>query len=286
MLNALSIDIEDYFHVTAFEKYVKREDWDKYDGRIRGNTLKILDILDSFSVKATFFVLGWVAEKDPLLIKEIQRRGHEIACHGYDHRLIYHMSPQEFREDIKKSKKILEEICLQKVIGYRAPSYSIIKKSYWALDILVEEGFIYDSSIFPILHDTYGIPQANRFPHEIITTRGTLKEFPISTAKVGLGYFKCNIPIAGGGYLRFLPLGFIKKAINNINAIEKQPVVMYFHPWEIDPKQPKIKAGLKAAFRHYYNLAKAEDKIKSILSSFKFDTLKKILRIDDLKQCP
>lgn len=278
MINALTIDVEDYFHVTAFEKYVKYEDWDIYPSRVKTNTLKILNMLEEFSVKATFFILGWVAEKHPSIIKEIQRSGHEIACHGYNHELIYNITPESFRQDIKKAKMLLEDICGEKVNCYRAPSYSITEESLWALDILIEEGFTHDSSIFPVHHDIYGIPNARRFPHEIKRPSGVIKEFPISTLEFRISNFRFRIPISGGGYLRLFPVWLIKRAINYVNEHEKQPVILYFHPWEIDPEQPRINAGIKSRFRHYINLDKTAGKAKHLLSSFKFAPISQVLK--------
>lgn len=198
MINALTIDVEDYFHVTAFEKQIRPDTWDRHPLRVEDNTLRILDMLDEFAMKATFFVLGWVAERLPGLVREIQRRGHEIACHGYGHQLVYRLTPQEFRADISRAKKLLEDICGERVCGYRAPSYSITAKSLWALDTLLEEGFSYDSSIFPISHDIYGIPGGKRFPHQISTHAGNIQEFPISTFPSTLlaGITGCPLPVA------------------------------------------------------------------------------------------
>jgi polysaccharide deacetylase family protein (PEP-CTERM system associated) len=266
MINALTIDVEDYFHVTAFERYVDRADWDVFPSRVVDNTLRILDMADEYGVKATFFVLGWVAERSPGLVKRIQAAGHEIACHGYAHGLIYRIGPKEFRNDVRLSKAILEDACGKKVEGYRAPSYSITAASRWALDILVEEGFRYDSSIFPIRHDIYGIPGAERFPHVIKTASGDIKEFPISTLEIG----SVRLPVAGGGYLRLLPASLIKYAIKKINTSEGKPALIYFHPWEIDPGQPRIKAGLKSSFRHYTNLDKMAGKVRFLLEGIKF----------------
>ena len=209
MLNAVSIDVEDYFHVSAFERYIRREDWDNYSLRVEGNTKKILDLLDKFSVKATFFILGWVAERRPLVVKEIHERGHEIACHGYGHQLIYRIGHVNFRQDVKKAKSLIEDICGVAVTGFRAPSYSITKKSLWALDILIEEGFTYDSSIFPIMHDIYGMVDACRFPSQIRRPPGVIMEFPLSTLQINMAQIKYNLPIAGGGYLRLLHVWFI-----------------------------------------------------------------------------
>lgn len=277
MINALTIDVEDYFHVTAFERQINPDEWDTYPLRVEGNTQRILDMLDEFALRATFFVLGWVAERLPGLVREIHRRGHEIACHGYGHQLIYRLSPQEFRMDISKAKTILEDICGERVYGYRAPSYSITAESLWALDILAEEGFSYDSSIFPIIHDIYGIPGGKRFPHEITTLAGKIQEFPISTFPLKVGDWQSRLPIAGGGYLRLFPAALVARAIQSINTRENQPVIVYFHPWEIDPHQPRIRAGLKSTFRHYLNLERMELKIRHLLNNFCFSSARECL---------
>ncbi|GFE60828.1 XrtA system polysaccharide deacetylase [Geobacter sp. AOG2] len=277
MLNALTIDVEDYFQVNAFARQIRYEDWDHYPLRVERNTSVILDMLDEFGVKATFFILGWVAERAPDIVKEIHRRGHEIACHGYGHQLVYAIGPDKFREDIAKSRSILENISGERVIGYRAPSYSITRKSMWALEILVEEGFEYDSSIFPIIHDTYGIPDASRFPGVIRCASGVLREFPLSTLSLKLFGKDIRLPVAGGGYLRLFPARMIDWAINTINRQEKQPTVLYFHPWEIDPHQPRIKTGLKSRFRHYVNLEKTEGKLRALVSRNNFGTMREVL---------
>ncbi|OHC01936.1 MAG: polysaccharide deacetylase [Planctomycetes bacterium RIFCSPLOWO2_12_FULL_40_19] len=282
MLNALTIDIEDYFQVSAFEKYVKHEDWCTYPSRVEANTLKVLDMLEEFSVNATFFILGWVAEKHPSIVKEVQKRGHEIASHGYNHKLVYNMSPEDFRKDIKMAKMLLEDICGKKVCCYRAPSYSITNESLWALDILIEEGFECDSSIFPVYHDIYGIPNAGRFPHDINSYHGVIREFPVSTVQINiLKNLKYRVPISGGGYLRLFPVWLIKKAIKHINESEGQPAILYFHPWEIDPEQPRIRAGIRSRFRHYINLDSTMEKVKYLLSSFKFAPISQVLKINE-----
>lgn len=277
MLNAVSIDVEDYFHVTAFERYIPAADWNVYPARVVNNTLRILELLDEFAVKATFFVLGWVANQYPGLVREINRRGHEIACHGFAHRRIYTLSPLEFRNDVRKSKDVIENICGKRILGYRAPSYSIVKQSLWALDILIEEGFAYDSSIFPIVHDIYGMPGAKRFPHVIERPSGTIQEFPLSTLTVKIANRTITIPVAGGGYLRLFPVGLIERALSHINSCERQPVVLYVHPWEIDPGQPRIKAGIKSRFRHYINLDKTENKLRYLLARMRFAPLRDVL---------
>lgn len=277
MLNALTIDVEDYFQVNAFAPYVRQDQWDSFPLRVDANTRSILDLLDTYAIKATFFILGWVAERLPALVKEIHLRGHEIACHGYGHELIFKIGPDRFRADIKRAKAVLEDQCGIPVHGYRAPSYSITKQSLWALDILVEEGFSYDSSIFPVVHDTYGIPDAERFPHKIQTSAGALLEFPLTTLPFRIGWKQMRLPIAGGGYLRLLPVKIIQHGIAAINEREGQPAVLYFHPWEIDPDQPRIKAGFRSRFRHYLNLHKTEGKISCLFEHVAFSPMKTVL---------
>lgn len=277
MLNALTIDVEDYFQVNAFASQVHPDQWDSYPLRVVKNTQRILDLLDQYTITATFFILGWVAERVPELTKEIHRRGHEIACHGHGHQLIYKIGPDKFRQDIHRSKALLEDLCGEKVHGYRAPSYSITGKSLWALDILVEEGFSYDSSIFPVVHDTYGIPDAERFPHMLQTKAGLLREFPLTTLPLQIGWKKLRLPIAGGGYLRLLPAETIRKGISAVNVTEQQPAVVYFHPWEIDPQQPRIKAGIKSTFRHYLNLHRTEGKLVHLFERLKFGPMCQVL---------
>lgn len=276
-LNAMTIDVEDYFMVSAFSKVVRFEEWGKYESRIERSTSGVLDIFDEYDVKATFFVLGWVAERNPALVRQIHSRGHEVGSHGYSHRLAYEMSPGEFRKDARKSKQLIEDIIGRPVKGYRAASYSVTKKSLWALDVLIEEGFEYDSSIFPVVHDIYGIPGASRFPHIITRPSGVITEFPISTVEIKALGLKASLPIAGGGYLRLLPAWLIKKCIDHVNAKEKQPAVIYLHPWEIDPGQPRINAGLKSRFRHYVNLDRTASKLRYLLSSTSFRPMEDVL---------
>lgn len=275
--NCLTIDVEDYFQVNAFVGHVRHEQWESFPLRVEQNTLKILDLLDRYHIKATFFVLGWVAEHVPSLARAIHQRGHEIACHGYSHELVYSIGPERFRNDIRRSKMLLEDQIGEQIKGYRAPSYSITNYSIWALEILVEEGFRYDSSIFPILHDTYGIPDAQRFPHTIDTAAGPLTEFPLTTLSLNLGWKKLHLPIAGGGYLRLLPAGLIRWGIASINNREQHPAVLYFHPWEIDPDQPRIKARLKSRFRHYLNLSRTESKLVYLFENLKFEPMRETL---------
>ncbi|KAF5029109.1 hypothetical protein DSECCO2_652020 [anaerobic digester metagenome] len=277
MRNALTIDVEDYFQVTAFSGVVQRDDWPIYPSRVEGNTRRVFDLLDAYSLKGTFFVLGWVADHFPGLVKEIAHRRHEVGCHGYDHELIYNQSPDKFRQDVRRTKTMLEDITGTPILGYRAPSYSITEKSLWALDILIEEGFTYDSSIFPIVHDNYGIPGAERFPHDIRRESGSIREFPLTTLNMSLPGRTMSLPIAGGGYLRLFPAEVIHWGMRRINQVEKQPTVLYFHPWELDPDQPRIKARLRSRFRHYVNLDLTEDKLCHLFKYLDFGTMSEVL---------
>lgn len=269
MFNALTIDVEDYYMVSAFADVVRFQDWPNYTSRVERNTYRILEMLDECNVKATFFILGWVAERHQQLVRDIHLCGHEVGSHGYNHRLVYSMTQREFLEDIRKAKSILEGITGDAVIGYRAASYSIVQDTLWGLDMLIEEGFQYDSSIFPIHHDRYGLPSAQRFPHIIKRPRGTIIEFPPSTYQV----FGQNIPVAGGGYLRFFPLHITRNAIKNINEKEKKIAIIYIHPWEIDVDQPRLKSCLSSRLRHYINLRSTSFKLKNLLSDFDFKPL-------------
>jgi polysaccharide deacetylase family protein (PEP-CTERM system associated) len=272
MLNALTIDVEDYYQVSGFESVIRFEDWDRYESRVERNTHRILDILDAYSTKATLFVLGWVAERYPHLVRTIHSRGHEVASHGYAHRLVYRMTPAEFREEVRKVKTLLENITGEPAIGYRAASFSITKQSLWGLEILGEEGFQYDSSIFPIRRDRYGIPGYPRFPHRVELNSADLMEYPPSTVTVG----KIQVPIAGGGYLRLFPYAFIRWGIRHLNEWEKQPAIVYLHPWEIDPEQPRILGSYLSRFRQYINLDRTEGVFTRLLQDFKFVPIREL----------
>jgi len=272
MLNALTFDLEDYYQVTAFDHIIDRSAWDTMESRIEQNVERVLSILDEYKVKATFFALGWIAERYPILIRTIINEGHEVASHGYNHTMITYHSPASFKEDINKTKQILEDITGTKVKGYRAPSFSINNSSLWALNILCEQDYTYDSSIFPIRHDRYGMPHAQRFPHTIEMNGNTIREFPPSTIQIS----RWNCPMAGGGYLRLFPIKFIEWGITRLNEIDKQPAIMYLHPWELDPSQPRIPAGWFNRFRHYLNLNSTETKLRTLIKKFKFSTLNKL----------
>jgi polysaccharide deacetylase family protein (PEP-CTERM system associated) len=275
MVNILTIDVEDYFMVSAFSDAIGVHQWENYESRIKNNTLRTLDIIDKYSIKGTFFILGWVAERYPWIVKEIDRRGHEVACHSYDHRLVYTMTPEEFREDTRKAKAIIEGVLGKEISGYRAPSYSITESSIWALKILSEEGFKYDSSIFPIRHDRYGFPEYSRFPIMVETgADGKILEIPLSTIKV----FGENLPVGGGGYLRMYPLWLTRYAIRELNEKEKRSAIVYVHPWELDPDQPKMRGNRLSMFRHYVNLGKTESRLNSLLSSFKFHSIRDVFQ--------
>jgi polysaccharide deacetylase family protein (PEP-CTERM system associated) len=271
--NLLSVDVEDYFMVSGFSGRVRLEDWSKYESRVEASTKRLLDILSSHDVKGTFFVLGWVAERFPALVREIHGAGHEVASHGYNHRLIYELTPQEFREDIRRTKGLLEDITGSRVKGFRATSYSIVMESRWALDILIEEGHLYDSSIFPVRHDRYGIPGAKRFPHLLKQNNGTLLEIPPSTYR----FLGMNLPVAGGGYFRLYPLWFTIAAIKSINRKERMPAIFYIHPWEIDTEQPRINSSWLSGFRHYVNIESTSRKLCSVIDTFKFKPFEEVI---------
>ena len=265
MQNYLTIDVEDYFQVSAFEDVVASNDWDSMEHRVFNNTSAILQLLKKYEVKATFFIVGWIAEKHPEVVQAVMADGHEIGCHSYWHRRIYELTPEEFRADTLKAKSVLEKISNRKITSYRAPSYSITKKSLWALDILKELGFTTDSSIFPITHDIYGIPDSPRFHYKFDTQN--IDEYPLSTAV----FFGKNLPIAGGGYFRLFPYWFTKFALKKINNKDRQPFVFYLHPWEIDEKQPRFKqARLLSRFRHYNNLGKTMKRFERLINDFDF----------------
>ena len=277
--NALTVDVEDYFHVSALAPSIERSSWTSRESRVVGNTKRLLELFDQFGAKGTFFVLGWVAERYPQLVTDIARRGHEVACHGLSHRLVYEQSPEEFREETQHAKKVLEDITGAAVLGYRAASYSIVRESLWALDILVELGFAYDSSIFPVRHDRYGIPSAERMPHRMSTPGdASIVEWPLATAQV----FGCTLPVAGGGYFRLLPYWLTRWGLASINRHESQPFIFYLHPWEIDPGQPRVAASLLSRFRHYTNLDKCEARLQRLLGDFRFGTVRDSLAKLDL----
>ena len=271
--HALTIDVEDYFQVSAFETHIPRSSWESFESRIEGNTHRVLDILARNSTRATFFILGWVADHYPKLVQEIHSAGHEIASHGYWHRLVYDQTPDEFRADVRQAKEALSQLIGKDVIAYRAPSFSITERSLWALQILVEEGYKVDSSIFPVHHDRYGIPTAEREFHELTTSAGKLWECPPTVHSIG----KLNIPVAGGGYFRLFPLFWTRYCLRQ-TASRNQPFLLYLHPWEFDPDQPSLKVGSRLTrLRHHINLATTEAKLGSLLKEFSFTSLSDVL---------
>jgi polysaccharide deacetylase family protein (PEP-CTERM system associated) len=273
VVNAMSVDVEDYFQVSAFDGTISRDRWDSFESRVGANTERVLATLDLTLTRATFFVLGWVAERYPGLIRQIAERGHEIASHGYDHRLVFDLTPEQFRADLRRARASIEAASGVRVRGYRAPSYSITARSLWALDVLIEEGYAYDASIFPIHHDRYGLPSAPRHIHTITRPAGTLWEVPGSTRRVS----GMNLPIAGGGYFRLLPYGWTRRGIARVNRLERQPVVFYIHPWELDPEQPRLPASQLTRLRHYRNLSETVPRLERLLSEFRFDSIGAIL---------
>ncbi len=306
VVNALTIDVEDYFQINAFSRIIREDHWRNLESRVEGNTGRILDLLEGENGKrvyATFFVVGWIAERFPNMVREISERGHEVACHSYSHRLVFKQSKKEFKEDVEKAKNLLEDITGKEVVGYRAPTYSITRKTLWALEVLLELDFLYDSSIFPIAHDVYGCPDAPRFPFRILfrengmpvfqtekpvsdgreTLDGcdpgnnrskTIVEFPIATFRLR----NMNIPIGGGGYFRLFPYSITRSLLKRINNEENKPFVFYVHPWELDPGIPKISgAGFRSTFRTYVNIARTEPRFKKLLSDFSMAPLRSFL---------
>lgn len=273
MVNAITIDVEDYYQVEAFSSTIRRNQWDDFPSRVLRNSEKMLKLFDKFKVKGTFFVLGCVAEKNKGIVEEIHAEGHEVACHGYSHKMILRQSKEEFRNETIKAKILLEEIINEPIKGYRAATYSITRKNLWALEELMNIGFEYDSSIFPIKHDRYGISTFSRKPCVINAGEKSIKEFPISTTRV----FGVNFPISGGGYFRLFPYGLTKQGLLSVNK-EDMPFVFYLHPWEIDPGQPIVKGISRSTrFRHYVNLDKTEAKLKRLLTDFSFDRIDHVL---------
>jgi polysaccharide deacetylase family protein (PEP-CTERM system associated) len=274
ILNALTVDVEDYYQVSGFEKCVYRADWDRFESRVVANTYQVLEILSSAGVRGTFFILGWVAERFPELIRTIRAAGHEIGCHSFWHRLAYLQAPEEFRYDLRRARDVLQQILGEAVVAYRAPSFSITRRSLWALDILIEEGFTCDSSIFPTVHDRYGLAGAPLPPHVIRRGAGKIWEFPLPVYR-RLGH---PWPIGGGGYLRLYPYALTRHGLRAINA-EGRPFVVYLHPWEVDPDQPPLPMPLNLAahFRHYVNLKRTKTRLLKLLGDFRFTTMAEVL---------
>ncbi len=274
LVNAFSIDVEDYFHVEALASAIDRSRWDTLEYRAEANTRRVLDILSQEKVRATFFILGWVAKRSPQLVRDIHAAGHEVACHGLTHQTVYTQTPDVFRAETREAKQRLEDATGVPVRGYRAATYSITARSLWALDILEELGFRYDSSIFPIRHDLYGIPGSPRFAHRVAS--GALLEVPITTVE----YMGQRLPAGGGGYFRLLPYALFRAAVRRVNARDGQAAVFYCHPWEIDPGQPRV-AGIsaKSKFRHYTNLDRMEGRLRHLLRDFRWGRMDEVFGV-------
>ena len=268
--NAMTVDVEDYFHVTAFARTLDRAKWNDLEYRAERNTERVLELFATANIKATFFVLGWVTKRSPELIRKIYAAGHEIACHGMSHQLVYKQSPEVFHQETLEAKQLLEDLVGVKVRGYRAASYSITQQSLWALDILEALGFEYDSSIFPVRHDIYGMRHAPRHPFN--PGVGRLLEVPLTTVEV-LGN---RLPCGGGGYFRIFPYSLFKFGLRRVNNVDRLPGVFYFHPWEIDPEQPRLPAGWRSRFRHYYNLAHTEQRLVRLLKDFSWGRMDRV----------
>ena len=276
IVNALTIDVEDYFHVENLRGIALAELWDIFERRVGRNVDRLLSVLDRAGARATFFVLGWVAEREPSVVRAIVDAGHEVASHGYGHELVYKLGPRRFRDDLRRARAATEDAAGRPLLGYRAPTWSVTRDSLWALDVLLEEGFLYDSSIFPVHHDRYGIPDAPRHPYRIADGEpgAGLHEFPPLTFRI----FGQNLPAGGGGYLRLLPVRFFESAIRRANA-EGHPANIYLHPWEVDPGQPRLLVPAFARFRHYNGLAKCEAKLARLLGKFKWGTVREVLGV-------
>lgn len=293
VINAMTVDVEDYFHASAFDRIVSRESWAARESRVVRNTEVLLECFERAGVHATFFVLGWVAERFPDLVRDIASGGHEIASHGFHHQLIYTLTRDQFREDVRRAKATIEDAAGRQVRGYRAPSFSIVQPSLWALDVLIEEGYSYDASIFPIRHDRYGIQDAPRHTHVIDRNRrkasrrsaergdtprrgisGTRHIIEVPAATVRIGHR--NLPIAGGGYFRLLPYAWTHWGMTRANR-EGAPVVFYIHPWEVDPSQPRLPVGRLTSWRHYSGLNKTLGRLERLLCAFAFNTVAETL---------
>jgi polysaccharide deacetylase family protein (PEP-CTERM system associated) len=271
--NAMTCDLEDYFQVQNLEGIVAREQWPALPSRLAASTERVLALFAEAGIQATFFVLGWNAERHPEVVRRVAAAGHEIASHGYAHRMITEQTPDEFRGDIRRAKALLEDLAGQPVLGYRAPTFSITERTRWALDVLADEGYRYDSSVFPIRHDRYGIPDAPRFLHTVASSNGRpLVEFPPTTLRV-LG---TNLPVAGGGYLRLFPVALIAAALRRVNR-GGHPAIVYFHPWELDPEQPRLPVRGLRRFRHYVNLGRTAAKLRYLLRRLEFTTARAVV---------
>ncbi len=270
IVNAMTVDVEDYFQVSAFESHIDRGDWDKLPRRVEANIDRILALFDNHAVRATFFTLGWVAERHPEMVRRIVDAGHELGSHGYSHGRAHDQQPGEFQDDISRAKALLQDLSGCEVRGYRAPSFSVGPRNPWAFECIAKAGYRYTSSVYPIRHDHYGAPDSPRFSHEI---RPGLMEVPVSTVRL----MNTNLPAGGGGYFRLLPYAVSRWSVSRINRVDRRPAMFYFHPWEIDPAQPRV-SGLsaKTRFRHYLNLDRTEARLTRLLRDFRWDRIDRV----------
>jgi polysaccharide deacetylase family protein (PEP-CTERM system associated) len=272
--NGMSVDVEDYFQTEALSKAVPRDTWERMPSRVERNTQQLFDLFAAHNVQGTFFFLGWVAERYPALVRKAVGLGHEIGCHSYWHRPIFTLSAAEFREDTRRAKGVIEDACGVAVLGYRAPSFSLTPGTEWAIEILAEAGFAYDSSVHPVVHDLYDNRHAPRHPYQFAGT--SLREIPISTIPMGAR----NLPFAGGGYFRMLPYAYVRWALHRANRVEKQPAVFYIHPWEIDPEQPRLAPSLRSRFRQYTGLRKTVKRLERLLVDFSFAPIREAFSLE------
>jgi polysaccharide deacetylase family protein (PEP-CTERM system associated) len=274
VINALSVDVEDWFQVSNFDDIVARETWDSLPSRVERNTRRLLDLFDSKGAKGTFFVLGWIAERFPHLVREIRERGHDLASHGFGHELVWRQSPEAFASDLQRARRAIESATGVTPRGYRAPSFSIDRRSFWAFEVLANQGYAYDSSVFPVRHPRYGVPDFPRTPTRLVTRQGKiLAEFPLTTWRI----LRRNVGAAGGGYLRILPLSLLERAFDAMND-QGEPACLYVHPWEIDPDQPRVRVKGLGAFTHYTNLDKTEQRLRRLLSRSSFAPIEQCLQ--------
>ncbi len=274
LTNALTVDVEDYFQVWALSPHIERQRWETMECRVERNMDRLLELFDSRKARATFFTLGWVAERYPAMVRKLVAHGHELASHGQSHLRATEQSPDEFRHDISTARRVLEDVAGVAVRGYRAPNFSIGRDNLWALDCIAEAGYTYSSSVYPVRHDHYGMPDAPRFAHR---TQNGLLEIPISTTRL----LARNLPAGGGGFFRLLPYRVSRWAIERVNRVDGQPAIFYFHPWEIDPGQPRIPGvSIKTRLRHYLNLDRTESRLARLLSDFRWDRIDRVFEID------
>jgi polysaccharide deacetylase family protein (PEP-CTERM system associated) len=279
MLNAITVDVEDYFHPTEIQAYVAAAEWHALPSRVEQTTMRVLELFARHETHGTFFVLGWVARRCPRLIREIAAQGHEIGCHSYAHRLVYELNPDQFRTDTIEAQGAISDACGLMPRIYRAPSYSITERSWWALDVLASCGFTHDSSVVPISHDRYGVPGFGRFAQVLTTSSGPLIEVPVATARISSNRIS---PVGGGAYLRLLPYRYTAAGIRSVNRHDERPACVYFHPWEIDEDQPRLAKKFLARIRTYTGLGGMYAKLDRLLSEFQFSTLGAVYPADQL----